>query len=336
MPTSSTKQVYTDPPVAAMERLLKHCQRVLVASHIDPDGDALGSQLAFADYLRTLGKQVLVVRESSVPAKYRFLPGADSIIDVASCDSGERVDTAVILECPNRTRIGRVGSLLAPNAAIINIDHHQDNEVFGAVNWIDTGASSVGEMIFEYFQLVGFEISPQVAEQLYTAILTDTGRFRYSSTSARTMAIAGELLRSGADSQKICDSIYYDLRPSTVKLMGKVLNSIEFADNGRICLLTLTSRMLEECGADQSESEGIIDFALFSRGVQVGVLLKSGNSTGTRVSLRSRGDLNVAVLAASFGGGGHPNAAGCEIPLPLSEARAELIKLLQEARHEQD
>ncbi len=319
-------------PIADIRGLLESCQRILVVSHIDPDGDAIGTQLAFASYLRSLGKEVFPVRESEVPAKYRFLHGIDSITDVNSYDKDFSVATALILECPNVTRIGQAIRFLTPDAKIVNIDHHQDNEGFGNVNWVDTRASSVGEMAFEYFSQVGYRISTETAEQLYTAILTDTGRFRYSSTSSRTMAVAGRLVEAGANPQKICDNVYYNMWPSTMKLIGKVLNSIEFFDKGSICLLTLTRQMLDQCGAEDSESEGIVDFTLFTKGVLVGALLKGGNPGRTKVSLRSRDDIDVAALASRFGGGGHPNASGCFIPLPLPEAKKELIKLLREAR----
>ncbi len=273
------------------------------------------------------------MREAVVPAKYRFLAGVDTVRDVSSYQEDLAVDTAVVLECPQRGRIGRASRFLTAQVKIINIDHHRDNQNFGHINWVNPGASSVGEMVYEYFLAIDYAIGPDVAEYLYTAILTDTGRFRFSSTSARTMAIAGELIAAGADPQRICDHAYYSLRPSTMKLIGKVLNTIEFADNGTVCLLTLTKDMLHECGADLSESEGLVDFTLFTEGVQAGVLLKESDAVETKVSLRSRNSVDVATLAAQFGGGGHPNASGCTIPLPLSQAKERLIKLIREARN---
>jgi len=318
--------------IADIRHVLENCRQILVASHVDPDGDAIGTQLAFASYLRDLGKEVFLAREAEVPTKYRFLFGADSITDIRSYDKNLSVDTALILECPNMKRIGKANRLLAPDTTIVNIDHHQDNEGFGDVNWLDTHVSSVGEMAFEYFTHIGYQISAEIAEQLYTAILTDTGRFRYSSTSSRTMVVAGHLIDAGVDPKKICDNVYFNLRPSAMKLRGKALNSIEFYDNGSICLVTLTQEMFDQCGAEPSESEGIVDFTLFTKGVLAGALLKEGNSGGTKVSLRSRNNIDVAALASRFGGGGHPNASGCVIPLPLAQAKTELIKLLREAR----
>jgi phosphoesterase RecJ-like protein len=329
---SNSSQTALNAPIAEIRHLFESCQRILVASHVDPDGDAIGTQLAFASYLRQLGKEVFLVREDEVPAKYQFLPGTDAIPHISSYCPDFSVPTALILECPSIERIGQASRFLAPEARIVNIDHHRDNEVFGEVNWIDSQVSSVGEMVFEYFSRVDHEISPQTAEQLYTAILTDTGRFRYLSTSPRTMAIAGLLIKAGADPQKICDHVYYNLRPSSMKLIGKVLNGIEFYDEGSICLLTLTQQMLKECKAELSESDGLVDYTLFTEGVVVGALLKETNSGHTKVSFRSRDSIDVAAIALRFGGGGHHNASGCTLPFELFQAKKEVIKLLREAR----
>jgi len=311
-----------------IRELLDNSREVLVVSHVNPDGDALGTQLAFAAYLSDMGKNVFMVRDSDIPGKYAFLPGVDRIRPALSFLSDFAVDTAVILECPSLERIGSARRFVREDTRIVNIDHHQDGTRLGHVNWIDINSSSVGEMVYEYFLYVGYEISTTVADQLYTAILTDTGRFRYSSTSPRTMVIAGELMRAGADPRKICDQVYYNLRPSTMKLIGSVLSRIEFLQNDRFCLLSLTKEMLAETGAMESESEGLVDYTLFNLGVRAGALLKEVDSQNTRVSLRSHDDINVARIAARFGGGGHFNAAGCTIPLSLDKAKEQLLMCL--------
>ncbi|MEW6050991.1 MAG: bifunctional oligoribonuclease/PAP phosphatase NrnA [Candidatus Zixiibacteriota bacterium] len=318
-------------PAGAIREILLGARRILVASHIDPDGDALGTQLAFASYVRHLGKEPLLVRDSEVPHKYRFLHGAESIPRTESLPDDTTIDAAVILECPNIERIGTACRWLKDGLPIVNIDHHRDNAAFGRINWVDSSMSSVGEMVYEYFRADGYRPTADVAEQLYTAILTDTGRFRYSSTSPRTMAVAGELIAAGADPHKICNMVYYNVRPSTMKLIGAVLNTLEFHDHGRICLLTLTKQMLREAGAEESESDGLVDYTLFSEGVLAGALLKELDVARTKVSLRSANGINVSGIAAQFGGGGHYNAAGCTLPLPLERARAEIVRLLTEA-----
>ena len=317
--------------ISEIMRVLKDSSRVLVASHLDPDGDSIGTQLAFASYLRDRGKEVLMIRDGVIPTKYRFLAGAEDIPHVDSLDYNLTVDTAVILECPVLDRAGRATRFLNDDTRIINIDHHQDNSSYGEINWIDCKTSSVGEMIFEFFMKVNYQISQQTAEQLFTAILTDTGRFRYSSTTPRTMQVAGFLIEAGANPQKICEAVYYEMLPSTLKIVGKVLNGVEFHYNGRVCLLSLTKAMLEETKAHESESEGLVDYTLYSNGVQAGALLKEIDDARTKVSLRSRNDINVAELASQAKGGGHKNAAGCTLDMPLAEAKKEILQLLRVA-----
>ena len=291
-------------PAEAINRVFDNARRILVVSHIDPDGDAIGTQLAFGEFLQARGKEVLMVRDSDIPDKYLFLPQIDEIVEARTLAADCRVDAALVLECPSIQRAGSVSRLLTPDVPVINIDHHRDNAMFGSVNWVDIQPSSVGEMAFEYMRQTGMVITTTMAECLYTAILTDTGRFRFASTSPRTMAIAGELMALGADSRKICDQVYYNVRPAALKLMGKVLNSIEYHHDGKIAVLTLTKQMLAESGASESDSDGLVDLTLFGRGVVAGALLKELDATHTKTSLRSANGVNVATIANSFGGGG--------------------------------
>ena len=318
-------------PIVSIRTALDKAHRVLVVSHIDPDGDALGTQLAFGQYLKDLGKQVFMVRDSAVPDKYRFLPAIEEITPAAELPADIQVDTAVILECPVLDRVGSAARLLTKDVTVINIDHHRDGAQHGHINWIDIHRSSVGEMAYEYFLGVDYHVSDRVATQLYTAILTDTGRFRFATTTPRTMAIAGALIEKGADPRYICDRVYFDMPASTMLLTGKVLAGMEFHLEGRICLFSLTKAMLKECGAQASESDGLVDFTLYTRGVTTGALLKEVNGSSTKVSLRSNNGVNVARVAAQFGGGGHFGAAGCELRMPLADAREAIIRALKEA-----
>lgn len=317
-------------PAEEISAILEESNSVLVVSHVDPDGDALGTQLAFATFLRKNGKDVFLVREDEIPEKYLFLPGLDEIKHIREYHNGIKADAAVILECPKLSRAGNIIQKLNEECRFINIDHHQDNEGFGEINWVDQQASSVGEMVGEYFDAVGYEIDPQSAMQLYTAILTDTGRFRYNSTSARTMEIAGKLIASGADPRIICDQIYYNLPLATIKLVGHALDRAEFVSDNKICILSLTKEDIRKKGARLSDTEGLAEYTLYGKGVELGILLKEGDDGVTRVSLRSRGKINVADLAAKFDGGGHACAAGCSIEKHLAEAKKIILKALTE------
>ncbi|MCD6249259.1 MAG: bifunctional oligoribonuclease/PAP phosphatase NrnA [candidate division Zixibacteria bacterium] len=315
--------------------ILNESHRTLVVSHVDPDGDAIGTQLAFGHYLRDIGKEVLIVRDSIISSKYLFLPEVDSIIEIESLNNQNDFDVAVVLECPTPDRMGAVAQLISPNTRIINIDHHPANILEAEVSWVDTSLSSVGEMTFEFFQSVGYTICPEVATQLYTAILTDTGRFRYSCTGPRTLEIAGELVRSGADPREICDHVYFEMTPELVQLTGELLHDLEYRNDGRICFMTLTRDHLARTGVDPSDTEGLIDYTLYPRGVEIGALLRDIEPQLTKISLRSRPGIDVAVIAARFGGGGHVNAAGCHVELPIEAAKDKIIQLLQEARESQ-
>ncbi len=307
---------------------------MLVVSHLDPDGDALGTQLAFGQYLRDSGKRVYLLRDSAIPDKYQFLPGIEQIVTAESVSGSLQIDTAVILECPSLDRIGSAKRYLEDRVNVISIDHHRDSHDFGSVNWVDVSASSVGEMVADYFTQIGYRPSADVATQLYTAILTDTGRFRYQATTAHTLRVAADLVECGANPREICDQVYFSLRPTTIKLIGKVLNHVEFHEFGRICLLTLTRNMYAAAGAEDYESDGIVDFTMFNKGVIVGALLKETANGSIKVSLRSSNGVNVAAIAGEYGGGGHFNAAGCTVTGNVMQAKETILKKLSEALSE--
>ncbi len=320
--------------VARIHKVFEESARVLIVTHRDPDGDAIGSQLAFTSYLRDIGIDAVPIRDDAVPDKYLFLSGIKDISEVDQLEKGLKFDTILFIECPTLLRGSNVNGLVESAVNVINIDHHLDNHQYGTINWVDSKRSSVGEMAYEYFCHVGYEINPVVAEYLYAAILTDTGRFRYPGTTPRTMEIAARLIEAGADPQKICDQVYYNMSPSSMKLFGRVLSGIEFLDNDSICLLTLTREMLTQSGATQAETEGLVDYTMFSKGVKAGALFREINEQQTKVSLRSKGPIDVAAIASHYGGGGHSNAAGCVLDMPLDDTRRQILYRLSEAVHD--
>lgn len=314
-----------------IQQALSESRRILVVSHVDPDGDALGTQLAFVQYLRDIGKAAWAYTQPGIPDKYRFLQASESNGSENRCPDAGEIDTLLVLECPQLDRLGGAVRFLGNGTKVINIDHHPDNKLNADIFWLDPERSSVGEMVYEYFERVGYAISPVVAEQLYTAILTDTGRFRFSSTSPRTMQIVGELIRCGADPRKIVDAVYNNFTPEAMKLLGMVLGSIEFFDDDRICILSLTRAMLDESGARPEDSEGFVDHTLHGRGSICGALLKEIDSQTTKASLRSRDTVGVSQIATRYGGGGHHNAAGCVLNQSLIEAKKTVVDALRQA-----
>lgn len=316
---------------AAIINALRETKRLLVVSHTNPDGDAIGSSLAMAAYLESLGKEVIILFDSPIPSVYDFLKGANKIIKADTYQQPLTVDTVIALECPSLERIGKVKNRLTGNETILCIDHHLDSEEYGVVNWIDTSYSSVGEMLWHMFKLADYQFDQTVAEHLYTGVMTDTGRFRFDNTSPRTMICASELIAAGAKPEKISRAVYFDSKPSTLKLQGLVLHDIQFTADNRICYLSLTNKMLQEAKADRSEAEGLIDFTLFGTGVLIGAMFKEADNSTTRVSLRSAADINVAKIAGEYGGGGHFRAAGFDVSAGIEQARQIVLKRLVEA-----
>ncbi len=331
MKTEVKHNINSTDLMSDIKNAIDKASRIIVVSHINPDGDALGTQLAVTDYLESIGKTVVMVRDSVIPERYSFLDGIENIVHAESVADPKSYDTMLILECPTRERFGTANRFVHEGVTLINIDHHQDSTSFGDHNWIDGQASSVGEMLYDFFKFVSWPISRRVANLLYVAIMTDTGRFRFESCHAHTFAAAADLVEAGADPRSNCDNTYFAASAASMKLLGKVLNQIEFYDDNSLCLLTLTRNQLAETGAKASDTEGLVDYTLYSGEVLVGALLNEVDSKTTKVSLRARNGVNVADIAAHFGGGGHIKAAGCTINKSLDDARTELLSLIREA-----
>jgi len=313
----------------AIAEYIEKAESVLITSHIDPDGDSLGSELALWKYAIDLGKKVAVVNQGLIPGKYLFLPYVDRITDIENYQGDSKFDLAIFVECPSPERAGRVADLIGGSARVINIDHHPDNSGFGDLALIDCKAAAVGEMITEFLLEIGYEISGESASLLFTAILTDTGRFRYNSTTGRTMNIAGRLIEFGADPRKISDSVYYSMSEPTMRLLAQVFLRMRCFEDGRICLISLDRETLGNGNGD-IDTEGIAEYTLFMKNSRVGALLREVDNKSTKVSLRSRDSINVSSLAHRYGGGGHINASGYTIHMPLAAAEENLLQDLKE------
>lgn len=308
---------------------LARANRVLITSHRDCDGDSVGGQLAALAYVNDLGVDCQACHHGPVPDTLQGAPGWERIIDISSDD--ERVtrltadfDVALVLECSDLDRLGDVRRLIGPETTVINVDHHADNTGFGSVIWQDSSASSVCEMLARFFSAVGFDYDRETAEALYIGILTDTGRFRYNSATAQTFATTSEIVSRGISVQEICDRIFFARRPQSVKLTGLALSDVRFAADDRVCVIPLSAAALERAGAEQGDTEGLVDYTLVGKATRVGAFIRDNGSGRVKVSLRSRGKLDVSAIAASFGGGGHRNAAGCTLDGSV-EAATELI-----------
>jgi bifunctional oligoribonuclease and PAP phosphatase NrnA len=290
----------------------------LLTSHARPDGDAVGSTLACAQILRSMGKEVSVVLSDGVPVIYRRLPFSDSVLQ--STDEAPDAEAAIILECDGVARTRLTG---LERHYLINIDHHATARPFADVNWIDTSACATAEMIFLLARRAGVKVSPEVATCLYTAVLTDTGSFCFPGTTARTFELAEELVRCGADPVHIAHNVYFCTALSKMRLLGSALSNLR--RTGNLVWMHVTQEMMERCEASEEDCEGLVNYALAIGGIEVALFFRELPGGDFRVSLRSRGNVNVAVVAESFGGGGHECASGCSAQGPLTNALEQIL-----------
>ena len=288
-------------------------KRFLLTSHARPDGDAVGSVLACAQILRSAGKQADVVLSDRIPYIYRSLPGADYVLQSSSVNG--HYEAAILLECDSLARTGLQG---LESKFIVNIDHHLSGKPFGHVNWIDPEACATAEMIYRLGREAGVEITKEIATCLYTAVMTDSGSFRFAGTTDRTFALAGELVRCGADPVRCAQEVYFANPTSKMRLLGAALSTLQ--REGRVVWMHVTRAQMDHCGAFDEDAEGLVNYAISIAGAQVAAFFREMPDKRFRVSLRSKGAVNVAKIAECFGGGGHHNASGCSLDGPLSVA----------------
>ena len=308
---------------------LRKTKRLLITAHRDPDGDSVGCQLAFYEFwVKQLRRKADVVNHGQLPRKYKCLDPTGLIKSPTKMRGKGPWDGVIVFECSSLDRIGSVTRCVDEDSTIINIDHHQHNSRFGTVNVVDSEAAACGEMTYDLLKYMGAKINSCIAQQLAAAIITDTGRFHYRSTHPRTLELTAELMRKGANITALTDAIYYSYPPAHYQLMQHVLGNAQMRSGGRICFLTLREKDRKHFGIPLRELEGLVDYTLYLRGVEVGALLKEMAKNKTKVSLRSTNSVNVAEIARKFGGGGHHNASGCVIDLPLDEATHVLAKAI--------
>ena len=307
-------------------QLIEQKRRFLITSHIRPDGDGIGSGLALYWMLRSLDKDATVVMRDRVPPAYTVLPGSDLV--VVQPDLTEDYDAAFIIECSDVTRPGLAR---LRDQFVVNIDHHTTTTTYGDINWIDSTAAAVGEMIYNLCKALGVEVSKEIADCIYTALLTDTGSFHFSNTTERTLKIASELVRRGVEPARISEALFYSYPLSRIRLLGLVLSAIRLDDSSRIAWVTMDRETMDEAEASEEDSDGIVNYALSVEAVEAVAFFKELAPGVYRVSLRSKGKNNVAKVAEMFGGGGHRNAAGCRIEGEFEEVRRRVIEGLQHA-----
>jgi phosphoesterase RecJ-like protein len=314
---------------------LRESHTVCVVGHIRPDGDCVGSQLGLTLALRVEGKKVACWNENRIPEKYEFLD-RDGVIQKPR--KGLKFDCVVATDAASFDRLGSVGRCVTDRKLLINIDHHESNTRFGDLNWVSAHEPSSGELIFRLLKIAKWPITERIANCLFTAVSTDTGSFQYASTRPGTYHVAGELVSRGADLAKICDEVYQSYPLSRARLLRHIYSHFHLTHEDQIAYFWLKKADFARTGAESCDSEGLIDHIRAIAPVVVACVFEEIDPQLTRISLRSKSEkVNVNTIAAQFGGGGHPAAAGARIPgSPLSAQRkviAAIKKALNAAAH---
>ena len=300
---------------------IRERRRFVVTSHARPDGDGIGSALACGQILRQLGKNAEVVMHDGVPRIYQSLPFADRVI---RCEAVPPNDAVIILECDSikRTQLNGLEACF-----LINIDHHVSGRNFANVNWIDSSVMATAELVYRMARLAGVPLDPDIATCLYTALMTDTGSFMFEGTNEHTFAIARELVLAGADPAHCARNIYFGHSTAKLRLLGAALANLH--REGSLAWIWVTQEQMERFGAREEDCEGLVNYALSIGDVQVAIFFRELPDSRWRVSLRSKGEVNVSAVAEHFGGGGHKCASGCSLDGPMERAISSVVERLR-------
>jgi bifunctional oligoribonuclease and PAP phosphatase NrnA len=317
---------FSAPPPALQELFRRRGGEALLLGHVHPDADVLGTLLALGLALEQRGWRVILAGPHPVPEPLAFLPGADRY--QAWTAPPQAYGVVVMTDCPNPARAeGLLEAARGPGAEVINIDHHPDNQRYGTINWIDPAAAATGEMIFDLLRTLGVKLTAEIALNLFTAIHTDTGSFRYSNTTSRTFRIAADLVECGAPPALVTDRLYQRRPPDALRLLGEVLRRIRVSDDGQVAWLPVEGGLVTDAFM---AAEDLVTYPRSIAGVRVAALLREEGPGVVKASLRGKGDVPVNRIAQTFGGGGHENAAGCTLSGTLEEATETLLAAVRD------
>jgi phosphoesterase RecJ-like protein len=317
--------------LAAAGRFLKDNDHFLVVNHVQPDGDATGSLLAVAHVLKALGKQFTLVNEGSTPAKFRFLPLCNEIVNLSDQPLAQTFHCVITVDCGDFGRVGRVVDYIDKDADMLNIDHHPTNDGFGTTNLIRTDACATAEILYDLVQQMGLPISRDLGSCLYTGLLTDTGGFRYANTNSQVLRKASDLLEAGVSPSEIAERCLETIPSSYISLLKEVLPTLTMEFNGSVSSLSVSTDALLKSKASPEDTEGLISYARNIEGVEVGILYKQVDQETVKVSFRSKSKVDVSVIAKDFGGGGHVRAAGCTMKGSLEQVKQQVHMKLKDA-----
>ena len=300
----------------------------LVTTHENPDGDAVGSSLGLAQFLRNAGKEVIVHFKDPVPELYRFLPRIDEVIHTVP---ERHYDVCFVLDVGEFRRAGKAITTCTTIGSFINIDHHITRDLFGSINYIDSTAAATGVMVYRLIKASGQVLDHDTALCLYTALLTDTGSFRYSNSNPEAFTVAGELISVGLDAWYITERLYESQPAERLKLLTEALATLVISPRGDVASVTVTLDMYERTGGSSELTDGFVNYPRSIRGVEVAIFFREMEAGLFKVGFRSKGKISVATLAELFGGGGHHNAAGCNVAGRIEEVRSSVLHRVYEA-----
>lgn len=314
---------------AVMEAIRLH-RRFLVSSHINPEGDALGSAIALASLLKRLGKQVTLANDGGIPEAFRFLPRVAPMVN--GPNGRVWAEVSMIVDVPTLSRIGSIQQIVEKIPLVVNIDHHISNQCFANVNWVDPKAASAGEMIYRLYKAFGLKPTRPEALCLYVSLVTDTGSFRYMNTTPTVHEIVSELLSTGISPLKVAQQLYESHSVSDLKFLGTVLRSIRRSQNGRVVWLEIPQSLLKSARAGEEIIDELVNYPRSVRTAEVAFVLRESQEPGKiRVSFRSKGNVNVDRIARHFGGGGHMAASGCTVDGTLAQVRNKVLTVVRQA-----
>ncbi len=302
---------------------LKDSGSVAILSHIHPEGDTLGSALGCHLTLRAMGKEVATFNPDPIPKNLRALPGATEVIRANRLP--RLFDCYLAVDTTDPKRVGELLAGLPRGSLVLNIDHHISNTRFGTYNWVDPEAAAAGEMIYHMVEELGVPLSQEVATNLYVAIVTDTGSFRHANTSPRVLRVAAALIEAGVVPHKVAELLYDQREVEELHLLGTLLTKTQLSSDGAMAWIEVTREILEQEGVAKDALEDLINYPRSVKGVEVALLFKEEGGAEVRVSLRSKGKVDVAAVARAFEGGGHKNAAGCTVVGSLADVRERIF-----------
>ncbi len=312
--------------IEAVAEAIKNLRSVIISTHISPEGDAIGSELGLALSMMKMGKKVSILNADPVPEFLRFLPGTELI--KTGTEIPGQYDALVVVDCePERTGLKLKD---APGLKIINIDHHVTNPKTASVFWINPEAAAAGEMVYDLLLFMNAPIDKAIATNLYTCIFTDTGSFRYTNTDADALAKSAKLLSYGVDTWKVAENVYETKSFGRMKLLGLVLADMEISLDGLVAWVTVKEEFYRTTGTKAEDTDGFINYPRAVKDVEVAVLFREAGPNRVKISFRSKGRVNVSTLAESFGGGGHPNASGVIMEMPLEKTKDFVLPRVME------